>query len=723
MNQDKILILKLHKVHCEDCAEDIFSRLRAQPGISDIHFSKKSKRIHISLGRQPARSGDILKLIYDHGGEASVELLDDQIGIKEHGEQDSFFRTFRKKLLSIQTLSSVILTGIIGAITLALQFVTFQGSRSLLLVLTTALILWIIIPLARGIGRSHHAVDLLSYIAAATLFGMSIYNTVTRKPGIYYFDVAAIFTFLLLIRFVEERMSKQSNQLTRTLLSYLPKKTKKIFENGQAVYIDAKKIVVGDRVQVKSQDRIPCDGEVVEGNSTVDESFLAGESLPKEKGVGSYVHAGSMNQSGTIVVEVRRPRGETKLEEIVASLSLSQTTFSHVQKRLNIFSWVALPFTVLIATGAFFGWFATGYQLFDALRVSLTVLVATSPFAFRVVTPIVHAITLQKAAARGILFHRISNIEHLPRVNVVLFPYLGIITQGKPYVTDILGGDRFKIIQMAGSLEQKVENMLGRAVVAKALAEGVTLSRHTKDNFFEVHNGVSGIIDGRLLALGSQKFAEDFGANVQPFYETISELEAQGKMVLVLCTKKEVLGVLGIVDEKRDRMKEVIQQLEKLSVKSYIVSSQNKTALQVQSRLLGAAGSISEPDESHRNAAIRALARKKNLVMAVHEVENIEMFSEAHIHALLHTENVREETDSVVFIRPFVSRLPEIFRLALASSRIVQQNLALVLVYSVSATVLALTDLINPPIAAALSTLCVLIVFWRSLQAKNDPRR
>lgn len=723
MNQEKILVIKLNKVHCQNCAEDIFSRLRAMQGVSDIHYSTKSKRIHIALGKQPARSGDILKLIYDHGGEAHVELLDDKIGIKEHGEQDSFFRAFRKGLLFIQMVSSIALTVIIGGITLALHFFTFQGSRSLLLVLTAALILWIIIPLARGIGRSHHVVDVLSYLAAFTLLGMSVYNTFLRNPGIYYFDVAIIFTLLLVVRYVEERVSKQSNQLIRTLRSYLPRKTKKIFEDGSSAYIDVKKIYEGDHIQVKSQDRIPCDGEVVAGNSTVDESFLAGESLPKEKGVGSYVYAGSLNQSGTIVVQVVKPQGQTKLEEIVASLSLSQTTFSHIQKRLNIVSWVALPFSALVATGAFFGWYATGYDLFEALRVALAVLLAASPFSFRVVTPIVHAITLQKAASRGILLHRISNIEHIPRANVVLFPYLGIITRGKPQVTDILGGDRFKIIQMAGSLEQKVDNLIGKAVTASALAEGVTLSRHTKDNFFEAHNGVSGIIDGRLLALGSQKFAEEFGANVEPFRETISDLESQGKMVLVLCTKKEVLGILGLSDEKRDGIKEVIQQLEKLAVKSYIVTSQNKTALQVQSQLLGTAGSISEPDESRRNSEIRALARKKNLVMAVHELENKDMFSEAHIHALLHTENVKEETDSIVFVRPFVSRLPEIFRLALASSRIIQQNLAFVLVYNLCVVVLALTDLINPAIAAALSTLCTLIVLWQSLRAKNDPRR
>jgi Cu+-exporting ATPase len=677
----------------------------------------------VSLGKQPARSGDILKLIYEHGGSAEVEILDDRTGIKEHGEQDSFFRKFRKGLLFIQVVSSVALTLVIGALTLVLHFTTFQGSRSLLLILTITLILWIIIPLARGIGGSHHAVDLLSYLAAFALLGMSIYNTLTRKPGIFYFDAALIFTLLLLVRFFEERVNQQSNQLIKALLSYIPKKTKKIFPDGGGVYVDVKTIQEGDEVQVKSQDRIPCDGEVTAGNSTVDESFLAGESLPKEKGIGSFVYAGSLNQSGTIVVRVKNPLGKTVLEDIVGSLSLSQTTFSHIQKRLNILSWVILPFVALIATGAFFGWFATGFSLFDALRVSLSVLLAVAPFSFRIVTPIVYAITLQKAAARGILFHRISNIEHLPRANVSLFPYLGVITKGKPEVTDILGGDRFKIIQMAGSLEQKVDNLLGRAVVAKADAEGVTLSRHTKDNYFEAHNGVSGIIDGRLLALGSQKFAEDFGANIEPFRETISDLESQGKMVLVLCTKKEVLGVLGLTDEKRDDIKGVIQNLSKLSVKSYVVTSQNKNALQVQSRLLGVAGSISEPDESRRNAAIRALAKKKNLVLAVHELESKEMFSEAHIHALLHTKNVRDETDAIVFVRPFLSRLPELFRLALSASSIIQQNLAFVMLYSVIITVLALLDIIRPAESAALSTLSVLFVLWHSTRAKNDPRR
>lgn len=691
--------------------------------MADLHYSITSQKIHIALGKQPARSGDILKLIYDHGGEAEVELLDDTIGIREHGEQDSFFRKFRSGLLYIQVLSSFGITALVGAITLALHFVTFQGSRSLLLVLTSALIIWVIIPLARGIGTSHHAVDVLSYVSGLTLFGMSIYNTATRAPGIYYFDTALIFTLLLFVRYIEERASRLSNQLTKTLLSYIPKKTKKVFESGEGVYVDVKSIQPGDVVQVKSQDRIPCDGEVVSGNSTVDESFLAGESLPKEKGVGSFVYAGSLNQSGTITVKVQNVLGKTILEDIVASLSLSQTTFSHVQKRLNVISWILVPFALLVATGAFFGWFATGYTLFQAIRISLTVLLSVSPFSFRVVTPVIYAITLQKAASRGILFHRISNIEHLPRVNVLLFPYLGVITKGHPQVTDILGGDRFKIIQMAGSLEQKVENMLGRAVVAKALSEGVTLSRHTKDNYFEAHNGVSGIIDGRLLALGSPKFAEDFGANMEMHRQTISDLEAQGKMVLILCTKKEVLGILGIVDEKKDGIKDVIQNLSRLSVKSYIVTSQNKTALQVQSKLLGVAGSISEPDESRRNAEIRALVHKKNLVMAVHELDTKDMFSEAQVHTLLHVPNVRDETDAIVFVRPFLNRLPEMFRLSLASSKLIQQNLAFVLVYSVVVIVLALMNTMNPPIAVLLSTLSVLFVFWRSQYAKNDPKR
>ncbi len=692
-------------------------------GIVDIHYSKKSGRIHVALDRQPARSGDILKLIYEHGGEAEVENLDDSVGIKEHGTQDSFFRRFRASLLWIQVVTAVALTVIIGGLTITLHFVPFQGARSLLFVFTVALFLWVIIPLIRGIGVSQHKVDVLSYLGGAALLGMSIYNTFTRGQYVYYFDVAAIFTVLLIVRYVEERVKQQSNQFIKTLQSYIPRKTKKIFPDGKSLYLSVKAIEVGDHIQVKSQERIPFDGEVVEGNSTVDESFLAGESLPKEKGVGSLVFAGSLNQSGTIVVRVVHKLGDTLLQEIASSLSRSQTTFSHIQKRLNVVSWIALPFTVLIAVGAFFGWFATGFSLFDALRVAITVLLAVSPLSFRIITQTVYAITLQKVAARGILFHRITNIEHLPRANTALFPYLGVITEGKPRVVDILGGDRFKIIQMAGSLEQSVDNVLGRAVVESALNEGVTLSRHTKDDSFEAHNGVSGIIDGRLLALGSPKFAQDFGANVEPHVATIQDLEAQGKMVLVLCTKKEVLGILGIVDEKREGMKETIQNLSRIGVKSYIVSSQNKTALSVQSKLLGAAGAISDPDESQRNAAIRALARKKNLVLAVHDLENREVFSEAHLHALLHVNDMKEESDSIVFIRPFITRLPEIFRFSLAASRIIQQNLAFALLYNVAAFLLALTDIIQPAIAAALSGLSVIFILLQSLRAKNDPRR
>ena len=736
--KEKILTIKADKIHCDDCAKRAEKAMMALPGVDDVHTVMSSKRFQVRLGYQPSPSGEILQALANVGIRGTVEVMDNTVGIKEHGEQDSFFTLFRQQLLNVQLMSGVFLTAAIGLVVIFDEFFPTVQARFIMLGLTVPLVLWSSFPLYRGILNGPNKVDVLLHASVALLLALSISRTFGLNIGeeapefldqteVYYFHAAYTLLLMMAGKYLEKYLWRQAKRLETKLTGFKPTKIKRMIpgeaQDRKGYYVRLKDVKVGDHIQIKSQERIPFDGVITHGNSTVDESYLEGESIPRELGVGSRVVSGSLNQAGTIIVKVERVGEEMTLHKMLAALKKARRTGSRMQVLLDRLSWFLLPLIILITSGTFFGWYFAGEDLASSVLLSATVFLAASPYSLRIATSLAYALSLQKAATRGIMAKSVQNLEDIPQVKKILFTYLGILTRGRPEVTDILGGDRFKIAQMAGSLADHIDNSVSRAIALSAKQEGVNLSRNVRELKVEPGVGVEGVVDGRLLMLGSVQLIEHFEVDASGFQKHIQKLEEEGKIVVILMTRKEVLGVIGVNDELRHEVKNVVKRMTSRDIETLMVSAHNANSMRFQKNAIGLTNVVTEASPEERRKVIDGLNKQRHLALAVQKNDHDQLFTDLGLGVIIdRRDDEAFESDLILFLRDGMSRLPEVFDLAAQASRVVKQNIFWVFFYNAVAVFLALAGFIGPLLAVTLSALSPLVVLVNSLRLKNDPR-
>lgn len=722
MSEEKILTLKFDEIHCSDCARKIEQHLLNFPGIRDVNILLKNKKAHVTLDVQPARSGDILFMLRELGFPAEVVMLEDTVGISEHGMQESFFRLFRKRLLRIQLLTGIVLTVVLFVLYILKYFFDWNWIDSVSIILTLPILFWVSFPLFHDFMHGPNKFDLLIYLTGFSLFVLSVANHFFLDQATYYFLVGLIFTMTLASKYIEQRATNQVLGFEKTLLQMLPRRAKIVEADGQKRYVPLTHIQVGNVIEVRSQDRIPCDGVVVRGNSTVDESFLAGESLPQERGIGSFVLAGSLNQSGTIALEVTKVGDDVVLAQMIRALRSARKTVSHIQKLLDRIAWVLLPVLVLIAAGTFLGWYFGGIDFLDSVRTAAAVLLVASPYTFSRVCALAYPLALQKAATRGVFFKNVHNLEQMPRVQKIIFELYPTLVQKNIEITDIIGGDRFKIIQMIGSLETHSDTPIGRALVHKAEKEGVTLSRHIKDVYEYPGRGIEGTVDGRPLLVGSPEFVKEQKISLQNFETQLADFANEEKIPLVLATKKEALGVVALRYTVSSSTLRTLRKLTDEGMRTFLISGHFEPSLHAIAKHIGIQTVLHEIHDQVRTSLVVGLAKTRGLLLSLSAEARSAVFQSAHIGVIMkERENLSFDGPDVLLSRFGLVRLPAALYIARHARRIVSQNILWAFVYNVIAVSLAFTNLISPELAVVLSALSPLVILANSLRLKNDP--
>ena len=422
--------------------------------------------------------------------------------------------------------------------------------------------------------------DTLIALGVGSAYGYSLPALFRRRGHLYFEAGAAIITFVLLGRFLEERAKGKAGEAIRKLVDLQPQ-TATLIRDGQEIVIAVDDCAIDDVLLVRPGEKIPTDGIVIQGVSTVDEAMVTGESLPVVKDVGHKVIGGCINGSGALRIRVTAVGMDTVLAGIVHMVEQAQATKLPIQKQVDKISAVFVPSVIVLSGLTMTGWLLVGAPFGFAFGNAITVLLIACPCALGLATPAAIMVGAGQAASEGIYIRNGESLEMAAKLNVVVFDKTGTITEGKPKVTDLLKLSRMseeKIIRLAASAENNSEHFLGRAIVAYAKEQSIEQQECT--HFYsEAGLGIEAEVDGKKLLLGNTAWLLDKGIAVDGLLAAASDFSGQGKTPVLMAINGKAAAVFGIADKPRPEAVQAIKHLKKLGIQTLMVTGDTeKTA-------------------------------------------------------------------------------------------------------------------------------------------------
>ena len=418
-----------------------------------------------------------------------------------------------------------------------------------------------------------HNANMDTLVALGTLVAY-FYSLVALFTGLpVYFESAAFILFFILLGAVfEEKMRKNTSQAVEKLLD-LQAKTAEVLRDEVYVQIPLEQVKVGDLIRVRPGEKIAVDGTVLEGETSIDESMVTGESIPVDKSVGDAVIGSTINNSGTIIFRAEKVGSETMLAQIVDFVKKAQTSRAPIQDLTDKISGIFVPAVVILGLLTFWIWFVfLGESFVTSLLYGVAVLIIACPCALGLATPTALMVGTGRSAKMGILLKNGTVLQEIQKVQTVVFDKTGTLTEGKPVVTDVIGDER-EVLSLAASLEDVSQHPLAQAIVNRASELGISL--YPVENFQALHGkGVTGIINGKQVLLGNAKLLADL-AIPHDYQERFDLLEKEAKTVVFLSVDGQLKGLIALQDVPKENAKEAIAKLKKRGLRTVMLTGDN----------------------------------------------------------------------------------------------------------------------------------------------------
>ena len=418
-----------------------------------------------------------------------------------------------------------------------------------------------------------HNANMDTLVALGTLVAY-FYSLVALFTGLpVYFESAAFILFFILLGAVfEEKMRKNTSQAVEKLLD-LQAKTAEVLRDDVYVQIPLEQVKVGDLIRVRPGEKIAVDGIVLEGETSIDESMVTGESIPVDKSVGDAVIGSTINNSGTIIFRAEKVGSETMLAQIVDFVKKAQTSRAPIQDLTDKISGIFVPAVVILGLLTFWVWFVLlGDSFVTSLLYGVAVLIIACPCALGLATPTALMVGTGRSAKMGILLKNGTVLQEIQKVQTVVFDKTGTLTEGKPVVTDVIGDER-EVLSLAASLEDVSQHPLAQAIVNRASELGISL--YPVENFQALHGkGVTGIINGKQVLLGNAKLLDDLTIP-HDYQERFDLLEKEAKTVVFLSVDGQLKGLIALQDVPKENAKEAIAKLKKRGLRTVMLTGDN----------------------------------------------------------------------------------------------------------------------------------------------------
>ncbi len=570
--------------------------------------------------------------------------------------------------------------------------------------------------------------DTLISIGTLTALVYSIVLMVLDGQGDFYFEAGAVITALILLgRYFEAKSRGQASEAIEKLMQ-LGAKTARVLRKDQEIEIPIEQVQVGDLLMVRPGEKMPVDGKVVKGASSVDESMLTGESMPVGKHPGDDVFGATINISGSLVMKATKVGKDTMLAQIVKMVSDAQTKKAPIQKLADTVSGIFVPIVLVIAAITVIVWYLITGDWSQSIIPAVAVVVIACPCALGLATPTAIMVGTGIGARKGILIKNGESLEKCKKIDVVLFDKTGTLTQGKPKVTDVLplrqGTTIEDILKLAGSVENASEHPLARAVVNAAKERKLVLKE--VDGFKNVEGkGVKATITKNLIVIGNSLLMKEMGivrdAKVQAAWD---QLEGQAKTVVGVTQNKYLLGLIAIADIVKDDARNAVRQLHEEGIQTAMITGDNqKTALAIGSQL-GITTIFAEVLPQDKAEKVKTLQQQGLKVAFVGDgINDAPALVQSDLGIAMGTgTDIAIEAGNIVLVKGSPMKVVESLQLARLTFKTIKQNLFWAFFYNAAALPLAAIGLLNPMIAAGAMAFSSVSVVGNSLRIKRKFR-
>ena len=582
--------------------------------------------------------------------------------------------------------------------------------------------------IAIGVGAA------FAYSAVATL-APGIFPVAFRGPsgaiGVYYEVAAVIVVLVLLGQVLELRARERTGGALRALLDLAPQTARRISTGGDEDEVPLDQVQHGDRLRVRPGDKVPVDGEVLEGHSAVDESMVTGEPMPVEKTAGGKVIGGTVNGTGSFVMRAERVGSETMLAQIVQMVAEAQRSRAPIQRLADVVAGYFVPAVVGVAVLAFIAWaiFGPAPALAHALVAAVAVLIIACPCALGLATPMSIQVGVGRGAQAGVLIKNAEALECFEKVDTLVVDKTGTLTEGKPRVVAVETGDGIgedEFLRLAASLERSSEHPLAAAIVEAAKDRGLKLS-DTEGFDAPTGKGVVGKVEGRRVALGNTRLLDDLSIEAGRFGEKADELRRDGQTVMFVAVDGTVAGLIGVADPIKETTAKAIQELRADGLRIVMLTGDNRTTAEAVARKLGIDEIEAEVLPQEKGEIVKKhKAEGRVVAMAGDGVNDAPALAEADVGIAMGTgTDVAIQSAGVTLINGDLSGIVRARHLSRSVMRNIRQNLFLAFVYNslgvpIAAGVLYLVFglLLSPIIAAAAMSLSSLSVVGNALRLR-----
>ena len=571
-----------------------------------------------------------------------------------------------------------------------LKAIPTQINWIILFLLTTPVLFWAGSRFFRGAWSAtrHRTADMNTLIALGTGAAYLYSLVATFLPGVlpeglravYYDTTAIIIALILMGQTLEARAKGQTNEAIRKLMG-LQAKTARVVRNKEEVDIPVEEVLVGDIVIVRPGEKIPVDGVVTEGSSSVDESMITGESIPTSKKPDDEVIGATINKTGSFRFRTTKVGKDTALSQIIKLVQQAQGTKAPIQRLADVISGYFVPVVILVAIWSFAIWFVVGPEpvLLHALVTAVTVLIIACPCALGLATPTSIMVGTGKGAENGILIRSAESLETAHKLNAIVLDKTGTITKGKPELTDVVVSGKIaenELLRLAASVEKSSEHPLAQAIVDGAHNRQITLVDASDFEAVPGH-GVKATVDGRALALGNLKMMAQIGASLDGLKSQAQELADNGKTPMFVAVDGQTAGIIAVADTVKEDSREAIARLKKLGLEVIMITGDNQRTANAIARQVGVDRVLAEVLPEDKALNIKKLQQEGKIVAMVGDgINDAPALAQADVGLAIGTgTDVAIEASDITLIKGSLTGVVVAIELSKATMRNIKQNL------------------------------------------------